>query len=79
MLEPRVIHGRTDGRFLDDATSLPLLEQTVQLDVPLYLRPGLPIETLRRERYTGFDLSVSYALGIAAWGGTRRPNYTLSD
>ena len=26
---------------------LPLLEQTVQLDVPLYLRPGLPIETLR--------------------------------
>jgi predicted TIM-barrel fold metal-dependent hydrolase len=63
-----LINGRTDGRFLDDPSLFPILERAAALDVPLYLHPGLPTESLRREHYDGFGPSVSYALGTAAWG-----------
>ena len=63
-----LINGRSDGRFLDHPSFVPILERAAALRVPLYLHPGLPTETLRREHYDGFGPSVSYALGTAAWG-----------
>jgi uncharacterized protein len=63
-----LINGRADGRFLDHPSLFPVLERAAALDVPLYLHPGLPTETLRQEHYTGFGPSVSYVLGTAAWG-----------
>jgi uncharacterized protein len=63
-----LINGRTEGRFLDDPSLFPVLERAAALGVPLYLHPGLPTETLRREHYSGFSPAVSYALGTAAWG-----------
>jgi predicted TIM-barrel fold metal-dependent hydrolase len=63
-----LINGRSDGRFLDHPSLWPILERSAALRVPLYLHPGLPTETLRREHYDGFGPSVSYSLGTAAWG-----------
>jgi uncharacterized protein len=63
-----LINGRADGRFLDHPSLFPVLERAAQLGVPLYLHPGLPTETLRREHYDGFSPTVSYFLGTAAWG-----------
>jgi predicted TIM-barrel fold metal-dependent hydrolase len=63
-----LVNGRTDGLFLDHPSLFPILERAAGLGVPLYLHPGLPTETLRREHYEGFGPSVSYALGTAAWG-----------
>ena len=63
-----LINGRANGTFLDDPAYRPLLETAVELQVPLYLHPGLPTASLRAEHYSGFGPSVSYALGTAAWG-----------
>jgi uncharacterized protein len=63
-----LINGRADGRFLDHPSLFTVLERAAALDVPIYLHPGLPTETLRREHYDGFSPAVSYALGTAAWG-----------
>jgi predicted TIM-barrel fold metal-dependent hydrolase len=63
-----LISGRADGRFLDHPSLLTVLERAAALDVPVYLHPGLPTESLRREHYQGFSPTVSYALGTAAWG-----------
>ena len=57
-----------DGRFLDHPSLFPVLQKAAELGVPLYLHPGLPTETLRREHFEGFSPSVSYILGTAAWG-----------
>ena len=63
-----LINGRVNGAFLDDPAYRLLLRTAVDLDVPLYLHPGLPTATLRGEHYSGFGPSVSYALATAAWG-----------
>jgi uncharacterized protein len=63
-----LVNGRAEGRFLDHPSLFPVLEKAAELGVPLYLHPGLPTETLRREHYEGFSPSVSYILGTAAWG-----------
>jgi predicted TIM-barrel fold metal-dependent hydrolase len=63
-----LINGRANGTFLDAPGYRPLLQTAVDLNVPLYLHPGLPTPTLREEHYSGFGPSVSYALATAAWG-----------
>jgi uncharacterized protein len=63
-----LINGRANGIFLDHPSMFPVLERAAQLRTPLYLHPGLPTATLRKEHYDGFGPSVSYALGTAAWG-----------
>ncbi|GAA4683140.1 amidohydrolase family protein [Frondihabitans cladoniiphilus] len=63
-----LLNGRADGKFLDDPELFPLLVKAAELNVPLYLHPGLPTEALRNELYSGFGPSVGYALSTAAWG-----------
>ena len=63
-----LINGRANGTFLDAPAYRPLLQTAVDLDVPLYLHPGLPTATLREEHYTGLGPSVSSALATTAWG-----------
>jgi predicted TIM-barrel fold metal-dependent hydrolase len=63
-----VVNGTTNGRFLDDPFFLPILEQAVALDVPIYLHPGEPPEAVMNAYYTGFDQAVNFALATAAWG-----------
>jgi hypothetical protein len=63
-----LILGRSGGRFLDHPSLFPILERAQSLRVPLYVHPGLPNETIRREYYEGFSPSTNYFLGTAAWG-----------
>jgi uncharacterized protein len=65
-----LINGRADAdrRFLDDPSLFPVLQRAEALGVPLYLHPGAPTETVRREYYDGFGPSVRWLLGTAAWG-----------
>ena len=63
-----LINGVTDGRFLDDPMYEPLLACAEALDVPLYIHPGIPPESVRRAYYDGFDPEVSFALATSGWG-----------
>lgn len=63
-----LVNGREDGRFLDDPVLFPVLERAAALHVPLYLHPGLPTESIRREYYSGLPPEVAYALAAPAWG-----------
>src|SRR5260370_39772967 len=49
-----MINGTTHGRFLDDASFLPILERAVALDVPIYVHPGVPPADGRDAYDSGF-------------------------
>lgn len=63
-----MIGGTINRRFLDDPAFLPVLERAVALDVPIYIHPGVPPESVRAAYYSGFDPAVSYALATNGWG-----------
>lgn len=63
-----MISGVTDGKFLDDPMFDPILARAEALDVPIYIHPGIPPESVRRAYYDGFDPAVSYSFACAGWG-----------
>ncbi len=67
-LKGAMIHGTTNGRFLDDPAFLPVLERAAALSVPIYLHPAVPEATVRQAYYTGLDPAVSYVLSTSGWG-----------
>jgi predicted TIM-barrel fold metal-dependent hydrolase len=67
-MQGAMINGTTNGRFLDDAGFLPVLERAVALDVPLYLHPAPPPAPVREAYYAGFAPAVSNVLAMAGWG-----------
>lgn len=67
-LKGAMIHGTTDGRFLDDATFWPIFAVAEQLDVPIYLHPAEPPQAVRDAYYGGFAPAVSQMLARGGWG-----------
>ncbi|HXP93332.1 MAG TPA: amidohydrolase family protein [Candidatus Binatia bacterium] len=63
-----LISGSTDGKFLDDGVFEPVLARAEQLDVPLYIHPGVPPEAVRRAYYDGFAPGASFVFATAGWG-----------
>jgi predicted TIM-barrel fold metal-dependent hydrolase len=63
-----LMSGTTKGKFLDDPTFEPLLARAEQLDVPIYVHPGVPPEAVRKAYYDGFDAHVSSVFATAGWG-----------
>lgn len=63
-----MIHGITNGLFLDDPSFLPILEKAVALNVPVYLHPAEPPPVVRNAYYTGFDPAVNFFLSTSSWG-----------
>jgi hypothetical protein len=63
-----MINGMTGGRFLDHADFRPVLRAAADLDVPVYLHPGLPPEPVRAVYYSGLSDAANSALATAAWG-----------
>ncbi len=63
-----MINGTTNGRFLDDLAFLPILEQAVALNVPVYIHPAPPPLAVREAYYAGFDPAVSNVLATGGWG-----------
>lgn len=63
-----MINGMTEGRFLDHPDFRPVLRTAADLDVPVYLHPGLPPEEVRSVYYSGLSDEANTALATAAWG-----------
>jgi predicted TIM-barrel fold metal-dependent hydrolase len=63
-----LISGTTQDQFLDNRTFEPVLSRAEQLDVPIYLHPGIPPEAVRKIYFDGFDPEVSFMLSGGGWG-----------
>jgi uncharacterized protein len=67
-LRGAMIHGTTQGRFLDDPAFWPVLERAADLAVPIYLHPAFPPAPVREAYYTDLDPAVGFVLSTSGWG-----------
>ncbi|MCR8842306.1 amidohydrolase family protein [Paenibacillus sp. SC116] len=64
-----LINGHTQGRYLDDEYFWPILERAETLQVPVYLHPTPPAQSVIKEVYTGnYSPEIAGVLATAAWG-----------
>ena len=63
-----LINGMIDDKFLDAPEFAPLLERAQQLDVPIYLHPGLPPEEVANAYYSKLPREAGERLSVAGWG-----------
>src|ERR1700730_10538988 len=63
-----LISGTVRGAFLDDPRFAPVLRRAEQLDVPLYIHPGMPPAEVRKAYYDGLSPKISFGLATFAWG-----------
>jgi len=64
-----MIHGLANGVFLDDKRFWPIFARAEQLDVPIYLHPGLPHAGVMEAYYN--DYAKDFPMVVrAAWGYT---------
>jgi uncharacterized protein len=63
-----LIHGTTQGIFLDDPRFTPIFEAAQALDVPVYLHPTLPPKAVEDAYFGGLPGQTGFYLSTAAWG-----------
>ena len=63
-----LINGMTDDLFLDDSQFDPILARAEQLDVPIYLHPSIPPESVRKAYYDNLPHKTGFWLALAGWG-----------
>lgn len=63
-----MIHGATNGVFLDDPSVECVLSEAAALEVPIYLHPAPPPPAVREAYFSGLRPELSLALGTAGWG-----------
>lgn len=63
-----MVHGTTDGRFLDHPSYDGLLAAAVELDVPIYIHPHLAPAPVREAYYSGLEQGAGRVLEAAGWG-----------
>jgi predicted TIM-barrel fold metal-dependent hydrolase len=63
-----LVNGPTDGRFLDDPAFEPILAKAEELDVPIYIHPGIPAQEVRSAYYDNLPGNFSFTFALAAWG-----------
>jgi len=64
-----MLHGLANGVFLDDRRFWPIYERAEQLDVPIYMHPGLPHSGVMDAYYN--DYAKEFPMVVrAAWGYT---------
>ncbi len=63
-----MVHGLTQGRFLDHPSFEPLLAQAEALNAPLYIHPGLPPRPVYEAYFAGLPTPADFVLSIAGWG-----------
>ncbi len=67
-LKGAMIHGTTNGRFLDDPAFLSVLERAAALSVPIYIHPAFPPASVREAYYTGLNPVAGFVLSTSGWG-----------
>jgi predicted TIM-barrel fold metal-dependent hydrolase len=63
-----IIHGHTNGRFLDHKNYWSTFEAAESLRVPLYLHPTPPTKTVFDAYYSDLDSEVADVLSTSGWG-----------
>ena len=63
-----MIHGQTNGVFLDHPSVRPILAAAVRLDVPIYLHPAPGPLVVQEAYYSGLSAEVSACLSTSGWG-----------
>src|SRR6185503_2422052 len=63
-----MIHGTTDGRFLDDPSYDGLLAEAEKLDVPIYIHPNLPPVAVQKAYYSNLPEGTDRVIATAGWG-----------
>ena len=63
-----LINGTCDGLFLDDLRFSPIFETAQALDVPIYLHPAPPPESVMEAYYGGLPGNLGFMLATAGWG-----------
>jgi predicted TIM-barrel fold metal-dependent hydrolase len=63
-----LVNGPTDGRFLDDPSFEPILARAETLDLPIYIHPGIPADSVRNAYYDGLPGNFSFTMALSAWG-----------
>ena len=54
--------------FLDDPSFEPILARAEHLDVPIYVHPNLPPQSVRKAYFDRLPGNVGFLLSIASWG-----------
>lgn len=68
-LPATLLTGRPAGdHFIDDPRFEPILARLAELDAPIYIHPGPPVEAVRQPYYTGFNPDLSARLSLFGWG-----------
>ncbi|MEO8488196.1 amidohydrolase family protein [Pseudomonas sp.] len=67
-LKGALINGRPGETFLDDPQYASILSALNELNVALYVHPGLPLPAVQAPYYGGFDRELSARLSMFAWG-----------
>jgi uncharacterized protein len=63
-----MIHGTTEGRFLDHPSYDGLLAAAVELDVPIYIHPNVPSMDVRQAYYANLPEGADRVVATAGWG-----------
>jgi len=63
-----MIHGQTNGVFLDDPSVRPILAAAAGLDVPIYLHPAPGPLAVQEAYYSGLEPAVAACLSTSGWG-----------
>jgi 2,3-dihydroxybenzoate decarboxylase len=68
-LKGAMVHGLTNGEFLDERKFWPVFERAQQLDVPIYIHPAIPDKTVASRYYETYAKDFPRILS-AGWGYT---------
>jgi len=63
-----MIHGTTEGRFLDHPSYDALLAAAVELDVPIYIHPNVPTPDVQKAYYSDLPDGTDRVIGTSGWG-----------
>jgi len=63
-----LIKGLTQNQFLDDQTFAPIFERAEKLNVPLYLHPGPPPQSIINAYYQNLPKAAGTLLSLSGWG-----------
>jgi uncharacterized protein len=63
-----LVNGATDGRFLDDPMYEPVLAAAEALDMPIYLHPGIPADSVRNAYFNNLPGNFSFSMALSTWG-----------
>jgi uncharacterized protein len=63
-----MVHGTTEGRFLDHPSYDGILAAAEELDVPIYIHPHIPPEPVRQAYFSDLPGGTGRVLETAGWG-----------